>query len=138
MARDLVHNAVRECLENDGWTTTHDPYSLYLERRTLSIDLGAERVIAATKGNEKIAVEVKSFIKESFIYDFHEILGQYLIYEEFLNEQETDRELYLAVEDTIFATKFSNDNDILRICKKFKIKILIYNNSLKTVVEWKK
>ena len=60
------------------------------------------------------------------------------IYEEFLNEQETDRELYLAVEDTIFATKFSNDNDILRICKKFKIKILIYNNSLKTVVEWKK
>ena len=60
MARDLVHNAVRECLKNDGWIITHDPYNLSLvqSKRTLSIDLGAERVIAAEKGTEKIAVEV--------------------------------------------------------------------------------
>lgn len=77
MAKDLVHSAVKQALENDGWTITHDPYNLSLiqSRRTLSIDLGAERMIAAERGTEKIAVEAKSFIKESFIYDFHEVLG---------------------------------------------------------------
>lgn len=138
MARDFVHNAVRAAIENDGWTITHDPYSLYLEKRTLSIDLGAEKIIAAEKGSEKIAVEIKSFLKESFIYDFHEILGQYLIYEEFLEEQEAERTLFLAVEKTIFESKFQSDNDILRICRKFKMKILIYDNNFNTIVEWKK
>ncbi|NJL76341.1 MAG: hypothetical protein HC892_16330 [Saprospiraceae bacterium] len=31
-ARDLIHEAVRETLEKDGWTITHD--SLILEMQT--------------------------------------------------------------------------------------------------------
>ncbi len=65
MARDIIHDQVRASLENDNWKITHDPYSLYLEKRTLSIDLGGERIIGAEKGAEKIAVEIKSFLKES-------------------------------------------------------------------------
>jgi XisH protein len=53
MARDIIHNEVRQSLENDNWTITHDPYSLYLETRTLSIDLGGEKIIGAEKGLEK-------------------------------------------------------------------------------------
>jgi hypothetical protein len=94
MARDIIHNEVRISLEHDNWTITHDPYSLYLEKRTLSIDLGIERIIGAEKGKEKIAVEIKSFLKESFIYDFYEVLGQYLVYEDFLADQDPERTLF--------------------------------------------
>ena len=138
MAKDIIHEEVRKILESNGWTITHDPYSLYLEKRTLSIDLGAERIIGAEKGSEKIAVEVKSFIKESFIYDFHEVLGQYLIYEEFLFDQEPDRELYLAVTVKVFESKFKDDADVLRICRKFKIKILIFDEITNVIAQWKK
>jgi XisH protein len=26
MAKDIYHNLVKEALQNDGWTVTHDPY----------------------------------------------------------------------------------------------------------------
>jgi hypothetical protein len=35
------------------------------------VDLGAERLIAAERNLEKIAVEVKSFLAASTIYEFH-------------------------------------------------------------------
>jgi len=56
MARDKFHYIVRTALEKDGWTITHDPYPLQLTRRKLGIDLGAEKVIAAVRELEKIAV----------------------------------------------------------------------------------
>ena len=136
MARDIIHNEVRTSLENDNWTITHDPYSLYLETRTLSIDLGGEKIIGAEKGLEKIAVEIKSFLKESFIYDFYEAFGQYLVYEDFLAEQDPERTLYLAVTEEVFAKKFENDNDVLRICRKYKVKILIIDSQNQIIEQW--
>ena len=47
---------------------------------TLQIDLGAERLIAAEKGIEKIAVEVKSFVGSSKIEDLRDAVGQFVIY----------------------------------------------------------
>ncbi len=46
----------------------------------MQIDLGAERLIAAQKQDERIAVEIKSFIAPSAIYEFHTALGQSLNY----------------------------------------------------------
>lgn len=88
MAKDIYHEAVRKALEADGWTITHDPYYLKAKPHILRVDLGAEKLFAAEKGLDKIAVEIKSFIKDSFIYDFYEASGQYSFYEEFLEEQE--------------------------------------------------
>ena len=41
------------------------------------IDLGAEQLIAAEKHGEKIAVEIKSFVAVSVLYEFHLAIGQY-------------------------------------------------------------
>ena len=81
MAKDLYHETVRKALEADGWTITHDPYYLEAKPHRLRVDLGAEKVIAAEKGADKIAVEIKSFLKDSFIYEFYEVSGQYQFYE---------------------------------------------------------
>ena len=39
------------------------------------IDLGAERLLVAEKAGEKIAVEIKSFLGASNIYEFYTAFG---------------------------------------------------------------
>ena len=73
---DKIHHAVKRALVKDGWTITADPFRLRYGGRKLFVDLGAERVLAAEKGTEKIAVEVKSFVGASEINDLENALGQ--------------------------------------------------------------
>ncbi len=95
--RDNIHQEIRSALEKEGWTITHDPLPVKIGRKSTEIDLGAERILAAEKGNEKIAVEIKSFINSSVITDFYRALGQFLLYERALKVQEPERKLYLAL-----------------------------------------
>jgi hypothetical protein len=68
-AKDTYHNCVRNALVKDGWTITHDPYTMTFGQKDVFVDLGAERLLAAEKGAERIAVEVKSFQGPSDIRD---------------------------------------------------------------------
>jgi len=62
MAKDIHHQIVRAALEKDGWTITQDPYRIVrTNRKPYEVDLGAEKFIAAERGTEQIAVEIKSF-----------------------------------------------------------------------------
>jgi XisH protein len=65
--KDCFHQAVRKALEKEGWTITHDPLPLKVGTLRLQADLGAEKLIAAQKDNQKIAVEIKSFLRASKI-----------------------------------------------------------------------
>ena len=60
-ARGLYHDAVKNALAKDGWTVTHDPFHIKVGAKDLFVDLGAEQLLGAEKGDRKIAVEVKSF-----------------------------------------------------------------------------
>jgi hypothetical protein len=42
MARDVFHFHVREALEKEGWTITHDQWVIKGLTRKISIDLAAE------------------------------------------------------------------------------------------------
>ena len=76
---DIYHDLVKAALQTEGWKITHDPYPLNAGGTELYVDLGAEKIIAASKQNKKIAVEVKSFSGKSQITEFYAALGQYLI-----------------------------------------------------------
>ena len=94
-AKDIFHDKVKNALVKDGWTITDDPYSLKWDNgENLLIDLAAERVIAAEKDNEKIAVEIKSFVGASEMNDLENALGQFIFYRAILAENEPDRELF--------------------------------------------
>lgn len=97
MARDKYHRIFREALENDGWTITHDPLLLSYGASNLEIDLGAERLIGAERGEERIAIEVKSFTEPSKVYAFHQALGQFMVYKLALEHNKEKRLLLLAV-----------------------------------------
>jgi len=76
----------KSALIKDGWTITHDPLSLKWGLKDLFVDLGAQRLLAAEKGREKIAVEVKSFVGPSDLDDLEKALGQYVLYHDVLSE----------------------------------------------------
>ena len=136
--RDTIHEAVRKAVENDGWKITHDP--LYIEiddgEYVLEIDLGAERVIAAEKGNEKIAIEIKSFAAPSILNGFHGALGQYLDYRDALEESSIDRALFLAVTEEIYA-KMEDIGFIKRRIEKYGMKVVVIDIETSKVVAWK-
>jgi hypothetical protein len=106
-AKDRIHRAVRNALVADGWTITHDPYRLTYESDAIEIDMAAERVIAATRGDELVAVEVKSFLSQSPLRDFQAALGQFEVYTAALLERDPDRKLFLAITTFAFQRAFA-------------------------------
>lgn len=136
-ARDFFHQAVKNGLQKDGWTITHDPLSISFGGVDMAVDLGAERLIAAEKNHQKIAVEVKSFLeKSSAISEFHTALGQFINYRAALKEEEEDRVLYLAVPLTTYKTFFRLDFTQL-IVKENCLKLLVYEPEKEEIVKWK-
>lgn len=79
-AKDTFHNIVKAALIREGWKITHDPYFMRYGDVEFYIDLGAEEILGAEKEGQKIAVEVKSFLGESTVYEFHPALGQFITY----------------------------------------------------------
>ena len=52
MSKDLYHDRVRRALEKDGWKITDDPYVLESGKIKYRVDLGAEKLLAASKGKD--------------------------------------------------------------------------------------
>lgn len=136
MAKDLFHQSVKQALIKDGWTITSDPLIIRIERVKLEIDLAAEKVFAAEKDEQKIAVEVKSFINPSVITDFHNALGQFLNYRLALEMTEPDRILYLAVPIDIFNT-FFQERFTQAAISHYALKIIAYKPNTEEIIEWK-
>jgi XisH protein len=107
-AKDVYHNVVITALEKDGWLITDNPFKLKCGTKDLYIDLGAEKLIAAQKGQQKIAVEIKSFISQSPVRDLENALGQFILYYDILEEQGSDRILYLAIPYRTYTEVFTN------------------------------
>ena len=86
-AKDAFHEVVKIALQKDGWQITHDAYTLQAGTLELYIDLGDEKVVAAEKDGQKIAVEIKSFIGPSKLSQFYTALGQFISYRAALQQQ---------------------------------------------------
>jgi hypothetical protein len=106
MAKDKLHNIVETALLKDGWRNIK-AISLDYEGTDLNIDIIADKLISAEKGNLQIAVEVKSFNNPSVTYDFHQAVGQYLHYRMALERLNIQRMPYLAVPEAIHANYLS-------------------------------
>ncbi|NEP89097.1 MAG: fatty-acid oxidation protein subunit alpha [Okeania sp. SIO2C2] len=135
-ARDYYHNTVKSAIQKDGWRITEDSYLLKLTRRkNLFVDLGAERLIAAEKGLEKIAIEVKSFRSASEMKDLEQAIGQFVLYEHILNRYEPERKLYLAVSEEIRQSVFEEEAGIILIEDRI-LRLVSFNPTKEVIVKW--
>ncbi len=137
MAKDIYHKHVKEALIHDGWNITDDPYILETEDVDYEVDLGAEKIIAAEKGSEKIAVEIKSFVASSFVYEFHRVLGQFVNYSIGLEDFEANRILFLAVPLKIYEESF-HLSFVKKAIRRVKMKIIVFDPDTRRIVQWKK
>ena len=136
MARDVVHQAVKNALIKDEWLITHDPYRLIYGSINVAADLGAEKLIAATKDNQKIVVEIKSFLPQaSDLSEFHTALGQFINYRTILKRKEPDRVLYLAVPLSSFETFFSLELPQL-VIQENNLKMIVFEPKQEVIVTW--
>lgn len=133
-AKDLFHNAAKAALQNDGWIITDDPLYFRLGDNQLRVDLAAERLITAERAEEKIAVEVKSFLAPSAISEFHTALG-FLNYRAVLQMQQPYRLLYLAVPIEIYQTFFRRDLRQLSI-QTYQLKLIVFDPTSEVIVQW--
>lgn len=110
--------------------------TLSYEDKSVFPDLGAQRsLLGAERGLEKIAVEIKSFIRRSVLDDLEEALGQYLVYLSFLRRLEPERKLYLATSDLAYST-FTESKAIQMLLQDYKVRLVIVNPETKEITKW--
>jgi hypothetical protein len=134
-ARDSVHQHVRRALERDGWTITHDPLRLSLGRRTLYVDLGAERLLAAEKGARKIAVEIKSFSGPSDVKDLEDAVGQFVVYDHALRREQPGRTLYLAVPEAAWQLIFTDEIGQI-LLDDHVLQVVTFDPAKEEIIRW--
>ena len=133
--RDKVHDIVKNALLREGWTITNDPLVVKIGRKSGEIDLGAERLLAAERGHEKIAVEIKSFIGSSTLTEFYRALGQFNLYGRALKNQSPDRILYLALPLAAYE-ELSDDIFDFQDFEDLRHRIIIFEPIDSTTLTW--
>lgn len=135
-AGDLFHNAVKTALEKDGWLITDDPLHIRIGGVIdMYIDLGAEKIIAAQKDEQKIAVEIKSFIGASTISEFHLAIGQFINYRYALEDEDPERILYLAVPENTY-NDFFKLPFIQSVIRRSQLRLVVYDIEQEAIVQW--
>lgn len=134
-AHDRDHDAVRAALLADGWTVTNDPLHLRYSGDDLYVDLAAERLIAAEKGLQRIAVEIKSFSGPSELADLHAAVGQFVVYREVLAEVDPRRELFLAVPESVREEVFESGIARMILAKQIR-RLVSFDPERKVIVRW--
>ncbi|MFB2935253.1 element excision factor XisH family protein [Aerosakkonemataceae cyanobacterium BLCC-F154] len=134
-AKDIYHNTVKNALLKDGWNITDDPFILKWGTRDLYIDLGAKKLIAAEKGEQKIAVEIKSFIGASPVANLENALGQYILYYDILNRLEPNRRLYLAIRQETFSDLFEEPIGKI-LLENQRLRLLVFDSEQEVILQW--
>jgi hypothetical protein len=134
-AKDKFHEEVKRALVKDQWIVTDDPLEITSEGQTFAIDFGAERLILAERGVEKIAIEVKSFLNSSAITDFYAAFGQFATYRLALKREDPDRVLYLAVPEDAYETFFRSAFIQIAIAE-FQLLLIVYEPKQEVITQW--
>lgn len=134
-AKDIFHDCVKAALLKEGWKITHDPFSLRIGKKDLFIDLGAEKLLAAEKDNQYIAVEIKSFVSPSGMRDLENAIGQYVVYQNVLSVTAPERLLYLAIRESVFVNLFQDELGKL-LLERQSLKLLTFDSELEEIIQW--
>ncbi len=135
-AKDVFHNVVKTALQKDGWLITDDPLTIRVDAFTdLFIDLGAQKLLAAEKEGQKIAVEIKTFLGQSAVTDFHMAMGQFTNYRYALADSEPERVLYLAIPLNAY-NEFFTRPFIQSVIQRGQVNLIVYDVENEEIVRW--
>ena len=113
---------------------TDDPLRLEVGGTKFEIDLSAQQLLVAERDQEKIAVEIKTFLSDSPLTDYHAALGQFLNYRLALEISDPTRILYLAVPVVAYETFFKREFAQISL-ERYQIKQIIYDPIQEVIVQ---
>jgi XisH protein len=122
-------------LLKDGWKILKEDYELEYGEDSLYPDFAAERSFIAERNTRKILVEVKSFIGRSFIADLQRAIGQYAMYQNVIEVQGLDFQLYMAISSTVYEERFQSPLAQLMI-ERGGMNLLIFDIKQEIVEQW--
>lgn len=136
MAKDAIHDSIKNALIKDGWAITAEFLQIEYEELEIFADLVAEREpIVAEKQGKKIIVEVKTFAGCSFIRELQQALGQYDLYVDIIALAGLDYDLYLAVSSVIYETFFLRKGTH-EIVQRRRLQLLVVDIERAEVMQW--
>jgi hypothetical protein len=91
--------------------------------------------IGATKGEEKIAIEIKNFRSKSPILDLEQAIGQYVLYQLLLKQVDPTRKIYLAITQQMKEEIFSEPLGEL-VIEQLPLKLIVIDLNQQEVQEW--
>ncbi|MCP5503402.1 MAG: hypothetical protein H7A25_26115 [Leptospiraceae bacterium] len=136
MAKDIYHNILINALVKDGWQVTDDPLFIKYFEKHFYIDFGAEKFLVAEKKKKRIAIELKSFLNPSNIYDFHVMIGQYTNYKMILKEKNSERDLFLGIDENTY-NRLKESMGLKSLFYLHNVKLIVFNPEIEEIVKWK-
>ncbi len=139
--RDQIHDIIRRAILKDGWQITDDPFVIAYGERFLFIDLGATEIgllsaiVGASRSNERIAIEIKTFRSASLITELQQAIGQYQLYFLLLQEVDPDRTLYLAISEDVHHNFFREPIGQL-VIKNLPLNLIVVNLEKEEIIQW--
>jgi hypothetical protein len=126
---------VKNALIKDGWRITADPYRILYKDATLEADMKADKLIVATRDNRSIVIEVKSFLRPSFIHEFLAACGQYQAYVFLLQEIQQPETVYMAVSAEVYQDEFQSEV-VQLLLKRFALRLLVIDIEQEVIWQW--
>lgn len=126
---DLYHQLVIRALQKLGWRIIQE--HLKVESGTLYINID----LFASREQNEIAVEIKSFTNTSTIVEFEKAVGQYLTYRAFLKANQRAIPLYLAVPEIVYR-QFFQEPTIQEIVAEAHMHLVTYNVEQEEITQW--
>ncbi|MFN8441445.1 MAG: element excision factor XisH family protein [Caldilineaceae bacterium] len=136
MAKDIIHDAVRNALVKDGWRIIREHFKIEYEEIEIFADLIVDRSpIIAVKDSNKLIIEIKSFAGRSFVRELQQAIGQYELYVDMIEFAQLDYELFLAVSKFVHET-FLQRTAARQIIQRHKLKLVVVDTDHEEIVEW--
>ncbi len=136
MAKDAIHDAVRNALIKDGWAILAEQVHLSYGELEGFVDIAAQREpIVAVRDNQKILVEIKSFSGRSFMREFQQAIGQYTLYRDMIELSELSYQLILAISESVYNTYFTRPATMV-VTQRHQMHLLIVDIESEEIAKW--
>lgn len=135
-AIDRCEPQIVHALEKDGWLVTHQPFAIHIDKTRGGYIFADLRLYKPQTGQSAIVVEVKCFeSKRSFLDEFYQAVGQYIVYRNALILNDIQSPVFLAVPSSVFRSLFQQAL-IEAVLRDTRINIVVIDLEKEELLEW--